>query len=72
MEKTLLTKCINFDMCKNIHPTGIRLRLDGWGLQGEMGKGYTAICPVCLERARKKRENESKSDINISEHAHLS
>lgn len=46
------TKCVYFDMCKNIHPTGMKLRADGWGLQGELGKGFKAICPECLERIR--------------------
>lgn len=49
------TKCFHFDVCKNIHPTGIKLLADGWGLQGELGKGFKAICPECLERERNKR-----------------
>ena len=46
------TKCVNYTECKNVHPTGIRLLADGWGLQGIKGKGFKAICPECLVKQR--------------------
>lgn len=51
------TRCINFDKCKNIHPTGMRLVADGWGLQstGKYGEGkFKAICPECLDRQHRQ------------------
>ena len=59
------TKCVNYTECKNVHPTGIRLLADGWGLQGIKGKGFKAICPECLERQKKgrlKRKSTTPTD----------